>query len=85
MNKVKKFLWSESPVMWVPWIQFIVNYYVVLPSVVLGVLLLFIGSCNLLSGGKSTVGLWGVGLIVVPAVMMFMLDWHVNERSLKNK
>lgn len=85
MKSIKNWLWQESPVMWAPWIQFIVNYFFVLPAVVLGALLLFVGACNALSGGEPTIFLWGVGLIVVPAIMMFMLDWHVNERSLKNK
>mgnify|MGYP001614208113 CR=1 FL=1 len=82
-NKIKSFLWSESPVMWIPWIQFIVNYFFVLPSVVFGALLLFVGACNALSGGELTILLWGVGLIIAPAVIAFALDWHVIEKSLK--
>jgi len=76
-------LWKESPVMWTPWIQYIVNYYVGGPMCVIGFAMMAIGVCSALSTKEYALLLWGVVLIIVSSVGMFILEGIVLSKKTK--
>lgn len=75
--------WKESPVMWVPWIQFIMMYLILGPTIIIGVLLMIAGSCNALAGDYSLF-LWGIGLTIVSFLIGFTLEGIVLNRKEKS-
>jgi len=68
MKKIGKWLKAESPVMWVPWFQFIIMYLIVLPMGIIGTILLFVGACAALSGDIRPIILGGALIIVAGIV-----------------
>lgn len=68
MKKIGKWLKKESPVMWVPWFQFIIMYFMVLPVGIIGIILIYVGACAALSGDIRPI-IAGVILIIVAGVV----------------
>ena len=75
----KNWFWKESPVMWVPMWQYVINYFILLPALIIGFISTIAGACNALAGDYSAF-LWGIGLIGVAALVHFILDRIVIER-----
>jgi len=77
-------LWKESPVMWVPMWQYVINYFIIAPAAMFGGCLILVGICLAFAGNVKLL-LLGVAIIIVCAIIGFILEGIVLSRKEKKE